>query len=247
MPEEAIRNFYDRPPVHATESTFRKLNAILPFFTQGQGGRFLDIACHDGEKTITLRRLTAATLTIGTDFESIALSEARARGIPCVAIDLNRTTSLPFPDGSFNFIHAGEIIEHLFSPDILLMEIHRLLAPDGYAVITTPNLASWRNRIALMLGWQPFETEVSTRYIVGNPRTPRAVMSGHIRMFTARALMELVDIYGFTVDQLAGFPIGVPSSFVTHVTTWVDRIVQKVFPMMCDSIIIKVLRKKTKP
>jgi SAM-dependent methyltransferase len=244
MSFSTIKDFYDRPPVHATESTFRKLKAIIPLFEPNQGGFFLDIACHDGEKTVAIQRLLAAKQTIGIDFEGAALLEAKKRGIPSVAIDLNQKASLPFPDASFDCIHAGEVIEHLFSPDLLLMEIARLLKPSGFAVVTTPNLASWRNRIALLLGWQPFETEVSTLYFVGNPRVSRGILTGHIRVFTVKSLIELVNMHGLAVDQMVGFPNGIPNSFFTRFLAVVDFLVQKLFPTMCDSIMIRVSRKK---
>jgi SAM-dependent methyltransferase len=243
MSFSTIKDFYDRPPVHATISTFHKLNAIMPLFEPNYGGSFLDIACHDGEKTVALQKLMASKQTIGIDFEGAALLEAKKRGIPSVAIDLNQKASLPFPDASFDCIHAGEVIEHLFSPDLLLMEIARLLKPSGFAIVTTPNLASWRNRIALLLGWQPFESEVSTVFIVGNPRAPRAIMSGHIRLFTVKALQELVDQYGLAIDRMVGFPSGIPNSFFTRLMAVVDYFIQKLFPTMCDSIMIRVSKK----
>ncbi len=243
MAFSVIRDFYDRPPVHATRSTIRKLNAVIPLFDPNSGGAFLDIACHDGEKTIALRRYLDAEFTVGVDFEGQALTEAERKGIPVVAFDLNQKASIPFADASFDCIHAGEIIEHLFSPDLLLKEITRLLKPSGYAVITTPNLASWRNRIALLLGWQPFDTEVSSIFIVGNPRAPRGIMSGHIRVFTWKALSELVDLYGLRIQKLQGYAIGEPISLFTRVLGVVDRIIQRFFPTMCDSILIKVMRK----
>jgi SAM-dependent methyltransferase len=247
MSFSVIKNFYDRPPVHATESTFHKLAAIMPMFEPNDGGYFLDIACHDGEKTVALRQLLSAERAIGVDFEGDALSEAKKRGIPCVAIDLNQKASLPFPDASFDCIHAGEVIEHLFSPDLLLMEIARLLKPAGFAVITTPNLASWRNRIALLIGWQPFESEVSTIYIVGNPRAPRGIMAGHIRLFTFNSLRELADLHGLCIERVVGFPIGIPKSLFTRLMAVVDFLVQKLFPTMCDSIMIRVSRKNGFP
>jgi SAM-dependent methyltransferase len=243
MGYSVIKDFYNRPPLHATEETPRKLNALLPFFEPEEGGSFLDIACHDGEKTIALRRRLAATRTVGIDFESAALVFARKRGIACAAVDLNQNTPLPFPDASFDCIHAGEVIEHLFSPDLLLREIARLLKPSGYAVITTPNLASWRNRIALLAGWQPFDTEVSTAYIVGNPRASRGVLSGHIRVFTAKALIELVGLHGLSIRRRAGYPSGRPVSLFTLATAGIDWLVSNLCPMLSDLIFIKVQKK----
>jgi SAM-dependent methyltransferase len=240
MSFSVIKDFYSRPPDQPTESTFLKLKAILPLFTQNQGGSFLDIGCHTGEKTVVLRDHLNSKLTVGVDLGVDALTDARHQGISCVAIDLNQKGSLPFPNASFDCIHAGEVIEHLYSPDRLLMEIARLLKPAGYAVITTPNLASWRNRIVLMCGWQPFGTEVSTIFVVGNPRASRGILPGHIRVFTVKALRELVVLHGLTVDRMAGFPGGIPNSLFTHLTAIVDRLIQKLLPALSDSILIRV-------
>jgi len=35
-------------------------------------------------------------------------------------------------------------------------ELHRILVPHGYLIIDSPNLASWHNVFALVLGIQPF-------------------------------------------------------------------------------------------
>jgi SAM-dependent methyltransferase len=247
MSFSVIKNFYNRPPLHATEETFRKLTALLPLFEADTGGSFLDIACHDGEKTIAISRRLAAQRTVGIDFEGEALTYARKRGVPCVAVDLNQDAPLPFPDSSFDCIHAGEIIEHLFSPDLLLEEISRLLKPSGYGVLTTPNLASWRNRFALSIGWQPFDTEVSTRFIVGNPRAARGVLSGHIRVFTAKALIELVGLHGLSIRKAAGYPTGRPTSLFTLLTAGIDGLVRMGFPMLSDLIFLKLKKRSGSP
>ena len=62
---------------------------------------------------------------------------------------------LPFEDGAFGAVFAGEIIEHLVDTAGFLAELHRVLAPGGVAVITTPNLASFENRVRMLLGRYP--------------------------------------------------------------------------------------------
>lgn len=105
-----------------------------------------------------------------------------------------------------------DVIEHLFDPDYLLTEAFRVLAWGGSIVITTPNLASWYNRICLCAGWQPFWTEVSTRFVIGNPirkkrMTEKKIMpSGHLRLFTTKALRELLEKYNFSVEVTKGYP-----------------------------------------
>jgi len=217
----------------------RLLDAVLPLFEPGAGGSFIDLGCHNGDKTLALAEFIGAELVVGVDFAGPALRLARGKGIETLAVDLNQDAALPFPEASFDCIHTGEVIEHLFSPDLLLAEVARLLKPGGYAVITTPNLASWRNRLALLGGWQPFGTEVSTQFRVGNPRSPQGILAGHIRMFTPRALRELVERHGLKVDQLSGWTQGSPTDLLTQVLSTVDGVAEMWFPALCDGILLK--------
>lgn len=60
------------------------------------------------------------------------------------------------PDDAFDVILFGEIIEHItFNPVPMWRELHRLLAPGGRIVVTTPNyyaLAAARRRLRRGLG-----------------------------------------------------------------------------------------------
>jgi SAM-dependent methyltransferase len=156
-------------------------------------------------------------------------------------VDLNAGGKMPFEDHRFDFIYCGDVIEHIYSPDHLLEEIARLLRPGGYALLTTPNLASWRNRLVLLLGWQPFMTEVSTRYRVGNPRMPAGLPSGHIRVFAPRALRDLPAHYGLRVERLGGLILGGRTpGVVGTISRWIDLAAARLQPTLCDELIVKL-------
>ncbi len=53
-------------------------------------------------------------------------------------VDLD-VTPYDFPDNYFKTITSFEVLEHLFNPLYHLMELKRILAPDGNIYITTPN------------------------------------------------------------------------------------------------------------
>lgn len=57
---------------------------------------------------------------------------------------LDATQPLPFPDGSFRYVYAEQLIEHLTFPQGLgfMKECHRILAPGGRIRLATPNLLS---------------------------------------------------------------------------------------------------------
>ncbi len=46
---------------------------------------------------------------------------------------------LPFPDGYFDKIECSEVIEHVLSPEKMLIEFKRVLKSDGILVVSFPN------------------------------------------------------------------------------------------------------------
>ena len=173
-------------------------------------GRLLDIGCGFGGLT----RLVAEHLSIaeahGIDADAVALEEARTKGIVTHCVEV-RTASLAFPDGFFDLVTSFGMLDYLPDFDPLLREVHRVLRPGGYALISLPNLAGWQNRLFLLLGYQLRDVEVSRDKVVGvhpwyasdgNP-------VGHIHTVTVPAFCELMEHHGFkTVRVTRGVPGG---------------------------------------
>jgi 2-polyprenyl-3-methyl-5-hydroxy-6-metoxy-1,4-benzoquinol methylase len=167
--------------------------------------RLLDVGCGVGVVSAYLGGLLGAEEIWGLDISSSRVLAAKGKGVRAILADLN-SGSIPFLDSTFDAIFCGEVIEHLLDPDALLSEIRRVLQPEGLCIITTPNLASWMNRFALFLGWQPFHTAVSFHNDVGRPgfvRTEHARLD-HLRVFTYRALVEFVRLHGFRIVDVRG-------------------------------------------
>ena len=59
-------------------------------------------------------------------------------------------------ENSVDVILASDVLEHLVEPAVFVKEMYRVLRPGGYLVLDTPNLASWHNVFALVIGVQPF-------------------------------------------------------------------------------------------
>lgn len=55
------------------------------------------------------------------------------------------------PSGPFDLVTAIEVIEHLESPIGFLRHVHRLLATEGTALITTPNVESLAARLKFVV------------------------------------------------------------------------------------------------
>ncbi len=183
-----------------------RLAKIIDIVRAAEPQRTLDIGCGRG---FLLEQLAARGLTGLTGMD--VFDDVPEGPFDYVRGDVTKT--LPLPDAAFEVVVAGEIIEHVPNPDDLVREIRRVLVPGGTLVISTPNLVSWANRILVPFGIQPLGTETSSEVALG--RRLRVLgqgnqVQGHLKVFTQRALGELLERYGFTLAQRLGVPAFFP-------------------------------------
>jgi SAM-dependent methyltransferase len=113
----------------------------------GPGNRVLDVGCRYGALT---RAYLEGNDVVGIDVDRDALARAAELGIETRWADAEEP--LPFPDGSFDVVVAGELIEHLAQPELLVAEIHRVLRAGGTFVGSVPNFFRLRNRLSMLAG-----------------------------------------------------------------------------------------------
>lgn len=170
--------------------------------------RLLDLGCADGETT--LKYAPRGGLVYGLEYDHEAARKASEIQIRTVRADLNRP--LPFEDSSFDVVTSNQVIEHLADTDMMISEGIRVLCPGGILVVSTENMSSWHNIIALMMGWQAFSlTNVSfCAPGIGNPlantRGQEANPAGyyHLRIFSYRGLKELFELHGLSKVRVLG-------------------------------------------
>ena len=172
----------------------------------------LDVGCGDGTFTRLLKEAAEAKEVFGLEIAPEAVSSAQQKGIKASQLNIDENP-FPFSDNYFDMVYCGEVIEHVFDTDHLLDEIYRVLKPNGIGVISTPNLGGWPSRAALLLGYEPYPMAVSPKHeslgkflIKGDEG-----QWGHIRLFTAKALGELLKLHRFRIARLVGCRILVSS------------------------------------
>lgn len=102
------------------------------------GKDVLDLACGEGYGSALLARV--AHSVVGVDISAEAVSHASstyARGN--LAFRLGSASSLEFLDGVFDVVVSFETIEHLIEQGQMLAEIRRVLRPEGFLLISSPN------------------------------------------------------------------------------------------------------------
>jgi len=114
---------------------------------QVAGRRVLDIGCVNHEsRTMTspdwLHGLIAgaATECLGVDILENEVEELRRAGFDAITLDITTgPNEVVRQRAPFDVVTAGEVIEHLASPQALFDFAAEILRPGGRLVITTPN------------------------------------------------------------------------------------------------------------
>ncbi len=183
----------------------------------------LDCGCREGVNTAELAQIVRAQKVIGLDYNSKALMQASARKIIPLQADLNH--HIPLAESSVDVIVATDVLEHLIDPYTFVGEMYRVLRPGGYIVLDTPNLASWHNIFALLIGVQPFsgpnittmeDADVSIvrqmhRATHGLDEEgeyndhPEKELTRHIVVIAYASLLRLLKRHGLIIEQVRGF------------------------------------------
>jgi SAM-dependent methyltransferase len=222
VPDFAVRNRYAQH-VYATSAyappaaprTFGQafhaarldlLGRLFPRFVPA-GSRVLDVA---GGYSVFAEPALAGRLARIWRYDlvccdlAVAAMEERARSHPQHGWLVSDALHLPFRDGAFDAVHAGEIVEHVPSADDAFGEWARVLRPGGTLVLSTPNRGGLLNAVegaAVPLGPDHINELTLEECRVGLARAGLAVVA--VRGLYLELLLNWVRPRGWrTVDLL---------------------------------------------
>ena len=113
-----------------------------------------------------------------------------------------------FPDNHFEVIHFSHLIEHVPNPKNFLKEVYRILQPNGYIIVTTPNVEGFFVKI--------FKSKW------------RSAIFQHLFLFSKKSLKKLLIKTGFSIlKQISwgGLPIEVSKGKIKKLTDrWVKQL-----------------------
>jgi SAM-dependent methyltransferase len=115
----------------------RRISRLVP-----KDACILDVGCGNGRALLAMRRWGFRRLA-GLEIDAAAAQRARESGLDVRRGELANTD---FPDGSFDLVRMGHVIEHVLDPMATLHRACRLLKPGGILMGETPNTdcLDWR-------------------------------------------------------------------------------------------------------
>ncbi|MEM7034123.1 MAG: class I SAM-dependent methyltransferase [Chloroflexota bacterium] len=148
----------------------------------------LDLGCGEGGfLRATLLSEFGNAKRIGIDFSPQACFASHIPGQ--IDTGVSALDRLPFPDHSFEIVTMWHVLEHVRSPQQVLLEIKRLLKPGGTLMLACPVVDS-------------FEAQFFRRYWAGYD-VPR-----HLHTFSRSTLRALLQNAGFQGEEVRGLVAG---------------------------------------
>jgi len=100
-------------------------------------GSLCDVGCGNGQYLSDAEEL--GWQVYGVDFDPKAVECCIAQNM---IVKLGNAENIPFETGQFDVVRLWNVLEHTRSPKRALIEINRVLKPNGYIVIYVPNINS---------------------------------------------------------------------------------------------------------
>jgi SAM-dependent methyltransferase len=168
--------------------TLDNTKSVQEFVAAYVGGKtVLDVGCvaHSAESATSELWLhgviaRSATYTLGVDILEEDVQKLQKLGYNIICGDV---TTIELPD-KFDFVVAGELIEHVWNPGTFISNMARHLKDDGRLLITTPNCFFFLHYLEFLF------TKVDNRW---NPE--------HVAWYDVFTLGNMLRANGYELDE----------------------------------------------
>lgn len=158
---------YDEKRTPKTDYPDRFTRYLLGRFNIKPGFKLLEIGCGRGEFLESFQK--AGLDCYGINLSSYCSDNKINLKVRCQ--DVSRE-NISYPDNFFDVVYHKSLLEHLYSPEILMKETFRVLKPNGLVIILTPDWVSQMKNF-----YEDFT---------------------HCRPYTRSALQDALEIFGFS-------------------------------------------------
>lgn len=163
--------------------------------------KVLDVGCSSGVLTAEIAKALRRSKVTGLDSYRKAIIFARSK-YPHIAFIVGDAHKLPFKNKVFDLVICTETLEHLVDPAKALLEIRRVLVPDGRAIISMDS-GSLLFKI-IWFFWTKTKGQVWR--------------DAHLHEFNAKILEDLIKSCGFKITKKTTSHFGMAVTFLVYPT-----------------------------
>ncbi len=147
-----IVEFYRTTVTGKVTNVVPRLTLAASFFNLRGCRLIIDVGGNDGFFASLVKGVNPDIVV-----DSIDLCEELYPKSQSVRVNYNYDVTKPWPitSDSYDGIHLGAIIEHVFDYKTLFDESFRILKPGGFLFISTPNVVCLKHRIEILFGRMP--------------------------------------------------------------------------------------------
>jgi ubiquinone/menaquinone biosynthesis C-methylase UbiE len=142
----------------------------------------LDVGCGPGTITVDLATRVPKGQAIGLEDAPEVLEQARATAaehkVENVRFVVGDVTSLPYPDHTFDVVHAHQVLQHVPNPVKALSEMRRVTKRDGIVAVRECDFSAmaWYPEMDSLSDWQQLHLRVA-RSKGGEPDAGRRLVA----------------------------------------------------------------------
>lgn len=206
---------------------------LLPWLKPGDS--VLDVGVGPGTITVDLAERLADGSVVGIDSAPAAVAATRTLAVEREASNLQVLIGdvyhLPFPEASFDVVHAHQVLQHLSDPIAALREMSRVSLPEGLVAVRDADYAAmtWYPPSTALTRWLELYHQVAN----SNGGEPDA----------GRRLLSWASAAGFgdVAPSASAWCFATPSDLAWWSETWAERLRQSDFARQaltrgfCDS------------
>ena len=192
------------------------------------GGIYVEVGAGSGLFALLVQKTRVFDQVIAVEPSATLAADCRACGLEVFESSVEQASGIL----QANVIASFEVLEHLFSPADFMKHIHRILAPNGLCILTTPN----------GMGLDVIELGVAST----------TVSFSHMNLFNPNSISHLLQKSGFNVLEVStpgkldvsllrdAWDAGVPPSspFLYYILREANQGISEAFQQfLCDNLL----------
>jgi len=158
--------------------------------------RIFEIGCGTGETLAYIKNVKHAKWTGGIELTKTTEKIKKNKNIDLIIYGDIENKILPFKKASLYIILCLDVLEHLNNPWAVLKKLRSYLKKDGIIICSIPNVRNYKVLFPLLFldNWNYSENGILDKT--------------HLRFFTKKTSIKLIEKSGFKVDSITSLIYG---------------------------------------